>query len=145
MTQIILSIKPEYAEKILKKEKKYEFRKERIDNRNLIVIMYATDPVRKLVGYFYVSKIHKDLPRNLWKRFGNEGGIEKGKFEKYYKDNKIGFALQIGKVCKFKNPVDPFLLLHQFKPPQSFKYLNSQEITKFTQIFPNVKKLTDYL
>jgi len=51
--QVLLSIKPEYAEKILNGEKKYEFRKVLPKNKSITkVIIYATMPIGKVIGEF---------------------------------------------------------------------------------------------
>ena len=144
MTQIILSIKPIYCERILSGQKKYEFRKEPIEKKNLGALMYATDPIKKLVGYFQVSRIIKDTIENLWRRFGEVGGIEEKEFFHYYKEKKIGYALKIENVRKFHEPIDPSVFFKEFSPPQTFKYLSMQEIAILKPLFPQIKKITDY-
>ncbi|MHA1519938.1 MAG: hypothetical protein ACTSRK_07115 [Promethearchaeota archaeon] len=145
MTQVILSIKPIYCKRILSGQKKYEFRKEPIENKNLGVLIYATNPIKKFTGYFQVSRIIKDTIDNLWKRFGDVGGIEEKDFFHYYKDKKIGYALKIEKVRKFHEPIDPSVFFKNFSPPQTFKYLTTQEIDLLYPLFPQIKKITDYL
>jgi len=56
MKAILLSIKPEWAEKIYNGEKTIEWRKSRprIDrnNRHMRVYVYETAPVKRITGYF---------------------------------------------------------------------------------------------
>lgn len=56
--KVLLSIKPEYAQKIFAGEKKYEYRK-RIFKRNDVdmIVVYVTKPVGKVVGEFEIAEI----------------------------------------------------------------------------------------
>ena len=66
MTSILLSIKPEYVEKIFNMTKKYEFRK-RIPCKQINkVIVYSTAPSQSVVGEFEVLEIIVDKPSRLW-------------------------------------------------------------------------------
>ena len=65
--QVLLSIKPEYAEKILNGEKKYEFRKVLPKNKSITkVIIYATMPIGKVIGEFEIAELISDSPSRLW-------------------------------------------------------------------------------
>jgi len=65
---ILLSVKPEYAEKILEGKKKYEFRRI-IFKRNDIqkVYIYSTSPISKIIASFEIEQILKDSPEKIWK------------------------------------------------------------------------------
>jgi len=52
----ILSIKPQYANAILKKEKTVEFRKKVFKNEVDRVYIYSSSPVKRIVGYFTIDK-----------------------------------------------------------------------------------------
>ena len=47
MCSILLSINPEYAEKIMDGSKKFEFRKRKCKRRVDKIIIYSTSPVKK--------------------------------------------------------------------------------------------------
>ena len=47
--RVLLSIKPEFAEKILNGAKRYEFRKQAFAQPVEAVVLYATKPVGKIV------------------------------------------------------------------------------------------------
>ena len=62
--KVLLSIKPEYVEKIFSKEKKYEFRKSIFKNPNIkSIIIYSSSPVKKVVGEFEIENIIQDTPK----------------------------------------------------------------------------------
>ena len=50
VASILLSIKPEYVEKILKGEKRYEFRRKLCQKEVDKIYIYETSPVKKVVG-----------------------------------------------------------------------------------------------
>ena len=65
--KVLLSINPEYVEKIFSGEKKYEFRRNIFKRKNIkSIIIYSTSPVKKVVGEFYIEEIIEDLPEKLW-------------------------------------------------------------------------------
>lgn len=121
---IILSIKPKYVRLILNGEKKYEFRKSIFsENYVRIAYIYATHPIRKLVGLFEIGRIIRDCPKGLWDRLGLYSGMNEAEFFDYFQDAKIGFAIEITHVEIFDCQCDPKELIPGFTPPQSFCYL----------------------
>lgn len=121
--KVLLSINPEYVEKIFSGEKKYEFRRNIFKNKDVnTVIIYSTSPVKRIVGEFTVKKIIKDLPSNLWELSPECTGISKEKFYKYFKNKKEGYAIEIGKVKRY--PTLKKIEEYSLKvAPQSFVYI----------------------
>lgn len=119
---VILSIKPQFANAIFEGIKKVEFRKtlfkESIEN----VIVYSSSPVKKLIGSFTITDIKKASPRELWDLYGEIGGIAEEKFFEYFKDKEEGYSICIGSTEKFSQYLDPFEMIENFVPPQSFCY-----------------------
>jgi len=121
---VLLSVKPEYAEKILEGKKKYEFRRS-IFKRNDIkkVYIYSTSPISKIIASFEIEKILKDSPEMIWKQCQKYGGISKIDFFAYFKNADFAYAIKIGDIETFQEPIDPYYINKNFKPPQSFYYL----------------------
>jgi len=129
---VLLSIKPEYVEKIFQGTKKYEFRKS-IFRRNVKkVCIYSTSPVKKIVGRFTIVRITAGHPVRLWEKYWAYAGIEKKDFFAYFQAREKGFCIEIGEVEIFKEPLDPHSLIPGFIAPQSFKYFD-----------PNVQYISD--
>ena len=121
---VLLSIKPKFAESIINGRKKYEFRKNAFSKKNIDrVYIYSTTPIKKVIGFFKISKIIEDKPITLWHQLKDEAGISEEEFFDYFKNRDIGFALEIVEVEKFENPVDPKIMFPNFVPPQSFCYI----------------------
>jgi len=121
---VLISVKPEYAEKILEGKKKYEFRRS-IFKRNDIekVYIYSSSPIRKIIASFQIEKIIKDSPEMIWNLCQKYGGISKEDFFAYFKNSDSAYAIKICNVVIFQEPIDPYDIIEGFKPPQSFYYL----------------------
>lgn len=123
LTDAILSIKPIYANAILKGGKTVEFRK-RVFKKNVDKIyIYCSSPTKMIIGYFTFSNIVEDTPENLWKTFHKVGGINKIDFFEYYKESEKGFGIIIKEVVKFDVEKDPIEFIENFTAPQSYVYL----------------------
>lgn len=120
--KVVLSIKPEFAEKIFEGTKKFEFRKSIFKNRDVeTVIVYASSPVQKVIGEFDIEHIINDKLEELWELTHIHAGITEEYFYEYFQDKDSGFAIKIKEFRKYKIPKDlkeDFNLL----PPQSFSY-----------------------
>lgn len=123
MTQVLLSIKPEYAEKILDGTKKYEFRRSMFKKPDVkTVVIYASSPVQKVIGEFEIESILNHDLETLWGKTKKFAGISKEYFMSYFSSKDKGYAIKIKKTKKY----DPWLSLednYKAKPPQSFIYL----------------------
>lgn len=121
---VLLSIKPRHAEAIIKGQKKYEFRRIIFKDKHIdIVYLYATHPIKKIIGAFHIGNIIKDKPKNLWHRFNDGSGLDEAEFFEYFKDAEIGFAIEIRNAEMYEKPIDLEDAIPGFIPPQSFRYV----------------------
>lgn len=121
--KVVLSIKPEFANKIFDGSKKFEFRKAIFKNKDVKwIIVYSSSPVQKVIGEFEIAKIYNDDLDSLWKLTKKYSGISEDYFYQYFSDRQKGFAIKIKNMRKYKNPK---CLREDFKlnPPQSFAYV----------------------
>lgn len=119
---VILSIKPEFADAIFKGIKKVEFRKILFKKDVEKIFIYTSAPVKKITGYFTIDRIVKSSPRKLWEEFGDVGFIDEAEFFNYFGHKEMGFSICIEKVEKFSQSLDPYQIINGFVPPQSFRY-----------------------
>ena len=124
---VILSIKPKYAEAILCGEKKCEFRKNRLPRNVDRVLLYASNSIGKIVGWFTIRKQITGRPGDIWKSHSMVGGITKKEFDEYYNGHKEAVCIEIKDVTKLDPPIDPYDLLPEFVPPQSYIYLRGSD------------------
>lgn len=120
--KIILSIKPEFANKIFEGDKKFEFRRSIFKNKNVSkVIVYASSPISKVIGEFEIGEIlFKDL-NTLWKETREYSGITEDYFYDYFVGKENGFALQVRRAKRYKKEL---CIKESFGKvaPQSFAY-----------------------
>jgi len=122
----IMSIHPQYAQKILAGTKRVEFRKRPIADDVTHVIVYATAPISAVVGAFEVEAQHTLNPRTLWKRFKEVAGIGWTDYIAYYSGRTAGTGIAVGEVL---TPDEPLCLREKLgltHPPQSFQYLQDE-------------------
>ncbi|MDA3886865.1 MAG: ASCH domain-containing protein [Candidatus Delongbacteria bacterium] len=121
--KVLLSIKPEYANKIFAGTKKYEFRRSIFKNPNIkTIVVYSSSPVQKVIGEFEIERILNSSINDLWNITEQDSGINKEFFFEYYKGKETGFAIKIKEPKKYETPLD---IKNDFNktPPQSFVYI----------------------
>ena len=122
----MLSIKPEYVDRILSGEKTYEFRR-RIFKRPEVdtIVIYATSPQCEVVGEAEIMGIKTADPESIWLQTGEEGGISRERFMDYFDGHDVAYAIKLGRVKRFVRPRP----LSYYEPqvhaaPQSFVYID---------------------
>ena len=123
MSKILIPIKPEYVDKILSGNKKYEYRKIKPKRKVDKMIIYSTYPIMKVVGEVEIINIIEDNIHNLWESTNQYSGISKDKFYKYFNNKNIGFAYKLGKVIKY-DKTKKLTEIGINYTPQSFIYLD---------------------
>lgn len=120
---IMISTKPKYADIILdNKEKNVFFYKVTPVNKIERVLIYATDPVRGVVGEFDLDKIHVVAPSTAWSQHGAASCLTKKEFDKYFEGHEKAHALIAKKTYRYSKPKK----LNEFdisKGPSGFQYL----------------------
>lgn len=120
---VLLSIKPEFADKIFDGTKKYEYRKSifrRTDIKKIIV--YASSPVKKVIGEFTIEDILSDEVDVIWEETAIFSGISKRFYYTYFENRNKAYAIKIGRVTRYE-------IARQLSDysinvaPQSFAYL----------------------
>lgn len=124
---VLMSIKPRFVEEILKGTKHFEFRRvvfkhEEVDR----VIIYASSPIKKVVAEFNVADIIVDSPEFLWERCKEYSGIDRESFMRYFSNKQKGFSIVIKNLTIYKQPIDPYKKVDNFRPPQSYMYLDER-------------------
>lgn len=136
----LLSIKPEYALKILSGEKSIELRRSfpEINGHSALILIYASSPIKAIVGCALLKKVEKLPIMKLWSKYGKKACIHIDKFEDYFEGKDEGFALFLDQPVTFSKALKSDEL-EDFSPPQSFKYLNEElyellkhEISQYT-------------
>ncbi len=85
--------------------------------------MYATTPIKRVVGEFDVRSIIGESLPTLWEQTKSFAGIEEDFFFRYFEGREHGYAIEVGEVRAYQRPFCP---VERFgvRPPQSFVYLD---------------------
>ncbi|WP_045056246.1 ASCH domain-containing protein [Aliterella atlantica] len=131
-TIILLSIKPEYANKIFDGMKVVELRRIRpkLEEGDLVIV-YASSPKKALIGAFEVEKVVQKPLLELWKEVKEIAGISYKEFRSYYKGLSVGCGIYLNKTHHFSQPIELERLRQEwnnFQPPQSYRYLKPSEV-----------------
>ena len=122
MCKLLLSINPEFVEKIFAGVKKYEFRKSQCKRPIDGIVIYCTSPVMKVVGEVSVVGILVEEPSVMWTEVKELAGVTKEFYDSYFSGRKNAVAYQLGKIKRFYKPreLDDYGVKHA---PQSFVYI----------------------
>lgn len=123
---VIISIKPEYATKIIDGEKKIELRRKfpLQETEGGIALIYASSPIQKIIGYAIIKEVKKLTINDLWKKFGKQACVTKNFFMEYFDGLDEGFALILDSPVKLEAPLGIRRMESEFSvsAPQSFRY-----------------------
>lgn len=122
MRTILLSIKPDFVEKIFDGSKRYEYRRFACKDPIGKIIIYATSPTKKVVGEVIVEEILSASPTALWEQTKKEAGISIEFFHEYFRGKKSACAYKLGEVKKYDTPQN-LSDLGILQAPQSFMYV----------------------
>lgn len=119
---VILSIKPEYARRIVAGTKTIELRRSPMgmESRD-VVLVYLSAPDQCLGFWFRIARI-ETLPVNvMWDRYQNRLGIEREPYDEYFEGATTATGLHVSEV----HPLSPEIslteiraLVPNFTPPQ---------------------------
>lgn len=121
---ILLPIKPIYANKILEKTKKYEYRKNICKKDIEKIYIYATSPVKKIVGEAKViDKIVMEKEK-LWNMSKENSGISFEFFSKYFDKQDYACAYHLGEIKQYEFPLELEKIGINYSP-QSYIYIGN--------------------
>ncbi|MFL6623631.1 MAG: ASCH domain-containing protein [Sulfurifustis sp.] len=130
---LLLSVRPKYAEKLLRGEKRVELRRTRPKvSRGDLVLIYESSPTMALVGYGIVNKVMSSASANLlWPRVRNRAGIVRKEFDWYFSGATRVFAIEFSEIKTLREPVwlnKLRRLWNGFHPPQTYRYVSREQM-----------------
>jgi predicted transcriptional regulator len=130
--EIIISIKPRYANGIFDGSKTVELRTRRPNIApGTRIWIYVTTPVAEICGYADLLRISTGTPAEIWSKLGQKTAISREEFDDYFENRDLAHALELTDVMKMKNhlPLERIReLVSDFHPPQFFCRLNGAGI-----------------
>lgn len=123
-TSVLLSIKPTFANAILEGTKIFEFRRAVFRNTTVRkIVIYASSPMRCVIGEFMIDGILALEPKKLWAVTAKGAGVDREFFDEYFRGCQIGFALKVHRPQRYAKPLRLEEHFGFLRPPQSFRYL----------------------
>ncbi|MDE0614767.1 MAG: ASCH domain-containing protein [bacterium] len=127
---IVLSLKPRFAEAILAGTKTVELRRTRPKIEvPTHALLYASTPVRALLGTCIITDVRTANLTALWREYGSRSEVSHKEFKRYFEGLDIGTALALS----HQQPLDRIVPLQDlrakprgFRPPQSFAYVDTK-------------------
>ena len=127
MSTILMSIKPEYVNKIFSCEKKYEYRKRNCKQKIDKIVVYSSYPVQKVVGELIIKQVLCDNKNTIWDKTNKYSGTSKNKYDNYFKNCENAVAYEIEKAIFYSKSKS----LSDFNiktAPQSYVYINEVKL-----------------
>ena len=135
----MISVKPEYAQKIISGQKTIELRRRRMKLPvGGCLWFYSTLPKAGVELVAIIEEIVEASPHSIWRKFGPCTGITYGEFKRYFRQARLGIAIKLCKVEPLRTAVELEKLRtldRNFCPPQFMKRLASDHpFIKFFRI-----------
>ncbi len=125
---ILVSIRPTYASKILTGHKTVELRRKfpEASAVGATALIYSSSPVRAVVGFAHIKDVLRLPIEQIWKSHGEAACIERQAFDTYFSGVEYGFAILLEGATTLDRQLDIMELRNELGivPPQSFRYLN---------------------
>ena len=126
-----ISIKPRFAKAIFDGLKKYELRRiaPRVEPGS-IALVYASAPIKSLVGAFRMRDIVVRPLDSLWSNVGHHSAIDRAAYDSYFAGKENGAAITIGQTWQATRRWSLDELRSRwpaFRPPQSYRYISTMK------------------
>ncbi len=127
---VVFSIKPQYAERILEGAKTIELRR-RFPVEvpvGTAALIYTSSPTRALTGVAEIKGVAKLSPDAIWDAFAQDACIAREDFDAYFAGLEHGYAIRLANARALRRPVGLSELRDRFsfEPPQSYFYAKPQ-------------------
>lgn len=121
VTEVLMAIRPRYAEAILAGSKQYEVRRNRPGfSCGSRIWIYSTKPIGAVVGHFLAGEVILDSPAAIWLKFHDRLAISQEDLDQYLAGSSTATAIEV---------LDPFRLGECVRLetaaaiPQAYRYL----------------------
>lgn len=131
MTEILMSIKPRFADAILSGKKSIELRRKigtlfLPQNR---IIIYSSSPTMATVGEATIQEIIRGKPLDMKDFFLENAMVNDSEFTEYFYGCTTAFGIALKDVITYKKQI-PLSAMRSINitPPQSYCYINEENI-----------------
>lgn len=131
-----MSIKPIYANRLIKGTKHFEFRRSSISLDLTHMIVYASSPIKKILGIVEVNRVNVASPADTWQKTKQFAGIERKDFQEYFSDRDVAYSIEIepDAIILLQKEINPKDVDPNFQVPQSFRYVDKAFLEKVLEL-----------
>jgi len=130
----IISIYPSYVNAILAGHKTMECRKSSIGLvKGDVLQLYATSPIKAILGQARVKDIHRGDPRELWDQFEHRTCVKEEDYFAYYANTDKAVLIALEDVQAYSRPIALSELRNvepKFSPPQTARRLSEALVAR---------------
>lgn len=126
----LISVRPEYANKLLSGEKRVELRKTRFSRDLTHLLIYATAPLSAVLGWVRVEGIDRAAPSRLWEQHKAHAGISRRAFRDYFHGHSLATAIRVGSPQRLSEPRRLSQIHPRLQAPQNFCYVTDEVATR---------------
>src|SRR4051794_8665524 len=99
---VLLSVRPRFAASLLDGTKTVEVRRRRVRVPDgAVCLLYASSPMRALVGAITVSTTESASAEDLWSRHGHAMGLDRKEYDEYLEGAANPCAIIVGTATAF--------------------------------------------
>jgi predicted transcriptional regulator len=125
---LLMSLRPQFAERVLDGTKSVELRRTRpIARVGQDILIYASSPTMALVGSAIVQRVDTAGSDVIWSRVQDAAAISKADYDGYFAGAKTASAIWLTGASSF-DPIPLRRLREQwpwFRPPQSYCFVRA--------------------
>jgi predicted transcriptional regulator len=129
---LLLSINPRFARLILRGEKTVELRRRAPRcSTDFWIALYATSPVRAIVGFVRALEVLVAPPDDLWPNVETGCALRREDYLGYYEGASRAVGIQLADPFSFETPMSLDTMRSswpEFRPPRSFAYLRGERV-----------------
>ena len=127
---VILSIKPRYADQIVAGVKTIELRR-RFSSEALIgarAFIYSSSPAMAIIGYAVIANVRRMAVQEIWEEYADEAAITREEFNFYFRGLTHGYAISLRDACRLKTSatISDLRERFDFHAPQSYRYVGAE-------------------
>lgn len=123
----LMSIHPHYAFAILQGKKTVELRRRPFPDSVRGVAVYATAPVRLVLGTVEVTAVKRLPSSTAWRQYGHQAAIRVEAFDKYFAGAPEASVIELRNPVPFETQVRLTDLRVGLRAPMSWKYLSVED------------------
>ena|ERR1700730_6916615 len=131
---ILVSIHPFFAGKILAGQKRVELRRKFPIRTGSRLLIYSCSPVSAVVWFAQITAVLRLPTRQIWREYREAACISRKEFDAYFYDLQCGFVIVLEGITSIHRKLSASDLQQRsgIVPPQSYRYV-TQECTAFLE------------